>query len=451
MLQAAARLAAGQRPYRDFRLNYPPAQPLVLAALHKAIGSSLLGWRVMRLGVDATTSVLAYRLARRHASEELSLTAWLAAAGAMAFPSGAGPNPPAQALAFAALLAAPVRPRRAAMLAGVTTAFRIEVGAAATAGVALAAPRGRRLPALATAALTSGAALGAFVAGAPREMFEDTLGFFEIQGMQRLPFPLHFRGRRRPSKLIEFYAPAISMAGLGAWLTAVGTQRRSHPRETLAVAPLAAVGAGYLLARTDEFHLVTLMATLPVMLATAAEHERRPLHRFALRTALWLIVAHGLDRKAGMALHPPRLARVPGRAGRGVNTSPWDAEALAQLIPAVHQLTSPGEAIFVANPRHDLVRVGNPLLYALLDRPNATRYDVMQPGVVTTEKVQREIVDALAGVRVIVRWLNPTACDPEPNGAGHSSGVEILDRHLAREFREHARYGDYAVLVRRGA
>ena len=451
MLQAAARLAAGQRPYRDFRLNYPPGQPLVLAALHKAIGSSLLGWRVMRLGVDATTSVLAYRLARRHASEELSLTAWLAAAGAMAFPSGAGPNPPAQALAFAALLAAPRAAaagrdargghHRVPDRGGRRRDGRSGAGGAAGPASAGSGDRGSDLRCGARSIRGRG----------PREMFEDTLGFFEIQGMQRLPFRFHFRGRRRPSKLIEFYAPAISMAGLGAWLTAVGTQRRSHPRETLAVAPLAAVGAGYLLARTDEFHLVTLMATLPVMLATAAEHERRPLHRFALRTALWLIVAHGLDRKAGMALHPPRLARVPGRAGRGVNTSPWDAEALAQLIPAVHQLTSPGEAIFVANPRHDLVRVGNPLLYALLDRPNATRYDVMQPGVVTTEKVQREIVDALAGVRVIVRWLNPTACDPEPNGAGHSSGVEILDRYLAREFREHARYGDYAVLVRRGA
>ena len=44
----------------------------------------------------------------------------------------------------------------------------------------------------------------------------------------------------------------------------------------------------------------------------------------------------------------------------------------------------PGRPVFVANPRHDLVRVGNPLVYVLLDRPNPTRYDVMQPGVVTT-------------------------------------------------------------------
>src|ERR1700757_2374580 len=33
MLQAGARIAAGEWPYRDFWTNYPPGQPLVLAAL----------------------------------------------------------------------------------------------------------------------------------------------------------------------------------------------------------------------------------------------------------------------------------------------------------------------------------------------------------------------------------------------------------------------------------
>ena len=48
MLQAAARVAGGQWPYRDFWFNYGPGQPLVLAALWKAFGPSLLAWRVLR-------------------------------------------------------------------------------------------------------------------------------------------------------------------------------------------------------------------------------------------------------------------------------------------------------------------------------------------------------------------------------------------------------------------
>jgi hypothetical protein len=110
-----------------------------------------------------------------------------------------------------------------------------------------------------------------------------------------------------------------------------------------------------------------------------------------------------------------------------------------------------GEPVFVANPRHDLVRVGNPLVYVLVDRPNATRYDVMQPGVITTEAVQREIVADLERSRteLVIRWLSPDADKREPNDAGRSSGVRVLDRYLARRYAEVRRFGDYAVLRRR--
>ena len=108
----------------------------------------------------------------------------------------------------------------------------------------------------------------------------------------------------------------------------------------------------------------------------------------------------------------------------------------------------PGRPVFVANPRHDLVHAGNPLVYVLADRPNPTRYDVMQPGVVTTAGVQREIVRDLRDSRteLVVRWLSPVASEAEPNGAGRSSGVRVLDRYLARRYERVARFGSYEVL-----
>lgn len=448
MLQAAARIAAGQMPYRDFRINYPPGQAVVLAAFHRAIGPRLITWRVLRMAVDGTTTVLAYRLTRRRAGEALALGAGAAVAGAMAFPTGPGPNPAAQALAFAALLSAERSPYRAGALAGLTACFRLEVGAAAVVGAALAAPRGGRLRALGAAAVVGAGALAPFAAAAPRDMFDDTIGFFAVQRLQRLPFPLRFRGPWRPSKMIEFYTPAVLLASLTTCALALATARRDAGASDLALSPLAIVGAGYLLARTDEFHLVTLAATMPVMLADIAASERRAPVRRLLVGWLALILAHGLDRKVGQCLHPPALSPVPGVVGRWVYTSPHDARSLEGLIRTVHRVTVPGEPIFVANARHDLIRVGDPLLYVLLERPNPTRYDVMQPGIVTTETVQAEIVAGLAHTRVVVRWLHPTACEPEPNGAGRSSGVTLLDRYLASHFREHARFGDYAVLLR---
>ena len=94
-------------------------------------------------------------------------------------------------------------------------------------------------------------------------------------------------------------------------------------------------------------------------------------------------------------------------------------------------------AVLVAPPRFDRVRVGDPLLGVLLRRPNPTRYDVMQPGVVTTAAVQREMARDLDRRRtpVVIRWVAPVAHATEPNGSARSSGVRILDRAIAARYR----------------
>jgi len=470
VLQAGARIASGQWPYRDFWTNYAPGQPLLIAGLDRVFGVSLLSWRILRVALDATVSLLAYRLARRQASEPLALAAWLAVAGAMAFPTGPGPNPAALALALGAVLAARSAPLAAGALAGLAVLFRIEVGVAAAVGLLLVAPPGRRAAALGASMGVAVLVLAPFAAVAPDSMADDTIGFLGLQHLQRLPFPLDFDGPLRTSKLIEFYIPLVLVTSAGLWLAAIAGQAASRRArrvaadedavggtalrsESLALAPLALVGVLYLLARTDEFHLVPLAATLPILLAAACANERRLAIRVALLAALALIAAHGLERRAGQALHPPALADVPGPAGDGVQTTRPDARALAGLLRAVRSQTAPREPIFVANPRHDLVRVGDPLLYVILDHPNPTRYDVMQPGLTTTAPVQREIVRALERSRthVVVRWLDPTASRPEPNGAGRSSGVHILDRYLASNFAQYRRFGPYALLRRRPA
>ncbi len=117
-----------------------------------------------------------------------------------------------------------------------------------------------------------------FVIAAPGALAHDLFGFYGIQSLQRLPFPLGFDGPLRPSKLIEFYMPAILVLSCLAWAAALGSRARiaarsraalragigTSPRpmqpgaRSLELAPLAAVGLAYLLGRTDEFHLIPL-------------------------------------------------------------------------------------------------------------------------------------------------------------------------------------------------
>ncbi|HEV2061225.1 MAG TPA: hypothetical protein VGR12_00120, partial [Solirubrobacteraceae bacterium] len=240
-----------------------------------------------------------------------------------------------------------------------------------------------------------------------------------IQDLQRLPFPLDpGEPGADPNKLLEFYAPLILVAGaIVAALT----------RPPLALVPLAGVGLLYLLGRTDEFHLVPLAAVLPIVLATA--RRLRP----AALVVVALIALHGLDR---IATQDRTLAAWDAR----------DAPAIDRLRGVVGD-----RGIFVAPPRFDRVTVGNPLLYVLLGKENPTRYDVMQPGVVTTREVQEEIRADLERARpeVLVRWLDPRTA-PEDNASARSSGVTLLDDYLDATYRPVRRIGPYLV-ARRGS
>ena len=428
MLAAAERIADGQWPYRDFWWNYGPGQPLLLAPFD----GSLIAWRVIRVLADATVALLAFHLARRFRPEGAasggpagslraewpSLLAWLAVATSMAWPSGPGPNPTALALAFGALLLARKRPALAGGLAGLAVVFRPEIGVAAAIGVALEADGAARARALAVAAGVAVVGWLPFFVADPGELLDQTVGFLAIQDLQRLPFPLDpSDAGLDPNKLLELYAPLILVAG---------TVLAAFVRPPLALVPLAVVGLLYLLGRTDEFHLVPLAAVLPIILVSAKRA------RAAALVIVALIALHGLDRIATLDRDDPAWDAREGEVGR--------------VLDVVD-----GRSLFVAPPRFDQVTVGNPLLYVLADQRNPTRYDVMQPGVVTTAKVQREMVADLERTKpeVLIRWTDPRT-RPEDNASGRSSGVGILDAYLRARYRLQSRIGFYEVHERAG-
>ena len=74
-----------------------------------------------------------------------------------------------------------------------------------------------------------------FVIAAPGALAHDLFGFYGIQNLQRLPFPLGFDGPLRPSKLIEFYMPAILVLSCVVWAAALGSRARTAARSRAAL------------------------------------------------------------------------------------------------------------------------------------------------------------------------------------------------------------------------
>jgi hypothetical protein len=482
MLQAAARIADGQVPYHDFWWYYPPGQPYLLGGLWGALGPSLLAWRIVRVLADATVAVLAYLLARRAAPAPLALAAWLASALAMAYPGGPHPFPIALALCLGALLLFERRPGLAGLLAGVCAAWRIEFAAYLVLGVvaaSLAAPlprpeRLRRIGRFAAAAAAAALVLFApVVLSAGLADSWDLLIRYPVQDFsdyQSLPFPLDFAGPLNTSSpggflsdslepLLLFYLPLALVAGLAAALAALAVRwKRARDWPRLAAAVLGIGMAHYLLVRPDEFHTAPLAVLVAVLAAWALAGPRpaRGWRRAAAlgaagvaAAALAYAVVEGADRRA-LALGEDTVAlHLP--AADGVRVRRADAAALEQAVRDVKRRAPAGQPIYVATRRSDLVTSGAPLFYVLAGRPNPTRYDIAAPGVVTSAPVQREIVADLERTRtpVVVRFTSPVTAAPEPNRAGRSSGVGILDAYLAGAYRPAARHGDWLILVRR--
>ncbi len=311
MLQAGARVADGQLPYRDFYANYGPGQYYLLGALDWMLGPSLLAWRVVRVLLDAAIAVLAYatRPPRR---------ARAAGAGGLA---GGGrrdgvPEPSAPQslrsgarLRGAAARAPRRRPRRGRWRAwpsssASTSGSRRRRGSRWPPPGAVAAPR--RVPS-ARPRLVAGRASPALRRCGPGGVLGPDLRLRPRPAVAPAPAAAgRLRGRVRAQQA----AAALFR------LSAAGRRRRFGWRSRCSGGPPCGcgrrrrwprAGVAYLLARADVFHLVPLAAVLPVLLATTAEHERR-----AGRTAwalplvlvLALIALHGPRPQANRAARP---------------------------------------------------------------------------------------------------------------------------------------------------
>jgi hypothetical protein len=290
----------------------------------------------------------------------------------------------------------------------------------------------------------------------------------DFSDYQSLPFPVDYDGALNTSSiggffsdsaenLLVFYLPLVLVVGLVGCLAALGLRFDRLRWWQLAPAVFAVGMAHYLVTRPDVFHTAPLAVMVAVLGSWAiAERDEavrvRPLGLVGVGLAVIAIAyatVEGVDRR-WLELRADRVA-LDLPVADGVRVRKDTARQLEGVVRYVERHTRPGEPIYVATRRSDLVTAGAPLLYVLAERPNPTSYDIAAPGVVTTAPVQREIARDLerSRVRTAVRWIDPASAAPEPNKAGESSGVTLLDDYLANRYRRVRSFGDYVVLERR--
>ena len=236
----------------------------------------------------------------------------------------------------------------------------------------------------------------------------------------------------------------------------------------IAVAALVALPLHWMAAHVQQNTHLTTMAILSFVLGVIAWNATDTTERGWRRLALALLVLWA----PALLVRPLEEARRPFSAwsaratldlpvARGLFVAPARKQLYERLAAFVHANVPPGEAIHVGVQRHDAIIVNDTRLYYVVDRPCATRYHELHPGVADVAHVQREMIADLEqkGVRCVVLWSFGGGARSEAAAdrlveRRRALGIEgigspLLDDHIARHFAPVFEVDGYTILWRR--
>jgi hypothetical protein len=481
----AQRILEGDVPYRDFWSTYAPGQFYALAAAFWVFGSQLIVERAWDTLLRALLAWVSFHLALRLSSRGAASLAWAGVLLWLGYYEFFGyPVFPALLLGLSALVCllrsrdpgrpAPSRRRWVAVAGtavGLAGAFRHDFGFyALLACVPLLLSRGpaavarTRLRDLAPFAVPLALVVLLvglpFLAVVPTSILISDLVVFpatRFAEYRALPFPSLSDGSRSFPFLFP-YLVWVATAGL----LVGGLVRRGRggfdesTTGALCLGLFSLVSARQAWIRADLLHHAHLIVVAFVLLAWLLGRASR--QDWKIRLPVVLVLASLLGQMAELPIRERihlferggALAHAGLSAGIERGCGVPVGHERARAIRVVQKIAPEGEPIFVGVGHHGRIFVNDMLFYFLAERPSATRFHHLHPGVATSAPVQAEIVRELEenGVRAVVLF---TAFDQirEPNQSGIDSGVRVLDDYLRTRFRPVGRFGDYLVLARR--
>jgi dolichyl-phosphate-mannose-protein mannosyltransferase len=499
----AERVLGGEVPYRDFWTLYAPGQFYALAAVFHFCGPGLLAARVYSAAVQLLIVVCAYGLARKLVPAPWALLSWFLVTVTLPAFNPCYPMAPAMLCALlscfclARYLEGPKR--RYLLMAGACTGvgavFRHDVGAYIFfAETVLILTYGCRLHHAATGQRAERVwegfrAWGYYLAGiiwvtfpvgafflarVPiADVYADLIQF-PIQVYPRVrslpypalvPDPAFLRsGVQRPLSYglaclerVPFYLPLAVYLAAAARLILLLFLR--HPFAVRDWLQLLLLLLGLTLftharMRADLPHLLpTLIPAILLFSAMGMAWSERPVFRRLLGPLMLLTVLSlalpFLQATAALVHEAPALVLLDLERARGIALDREQAGPLQEAVRYLQERVPAGERIFVASTRHDRIVSNDILFYFLADRPSATRYHELHPGVVDTQAVQRAIIQDLGDqqVRYIVLETGGEEVR-EPNASGESTGVTELDAYIRAHYRPETAFGPHLILRR---
>jgi hypothetical protein len=427
-VQQAMRVVHGQVPFRDFETLYSPGLAYLHAGLFSVLGGpALLVPRGLSMLARAAIVLLMYVLARPVVRQPL----WAAAPGLFL------------------LLGPDDAPERWEPHPGwLSTVFALTAAWCIT--------RGSSLPWLVCSGLCAGATY----------LFKQNTGVF-IMGAIVLWGTIAGRARLRaigvPLAAFSIFTAAwlvplaIALNGnlsrLGVLVGAVNQASLFSPPELTIIVPIEATVGGvwllsrgsanprlywYLLAgcalfctqypRMDTTHLVWSTPLLLVVGAIVLDRLRPVVAALAVLGLVELAAPMVMSRLDYVSLPRDSTASVeaPAEAVRDVKGA----------LESIQERTQPGESIFVYPTA--------PLLYALAERANPTRFDHLNPGAATNRQLEEIIADLeAADVQLVVvsDYWRAVWGDPGPNAP--------FEAWLYSHFDEVEQHGAYKVLAAR--
>lgn len=431
-VQQAVRVLHGQVPYRDFETLYTPGLAYVHAALFGTFGGPfVLAPRALTLAARTALVLLLWVMARPLVRQPL----WAAMPGVFLLvglddaPVRWEPHPGWLSTLFGIVAAWCLshRPTRRWLVAagtavGVAYVFKQNTGAFILAAivVAAAARPGDRLKRVGVPLVAFGVTTALWLVplvvaiGGDITQLGVLVGAVNQNGL--------FAGPELP-----VLVPLGCVAG-GLWLA-----RRPETDQRQRWYLLA--GSALFVTQYPRMDALHLAWSAPLLLLSGALtlDRCRPFVAVPILVGVFALAAPTIESRV-FAIQQPRVAMYGVRYADGIEVPAATRTDLQAVLADIEARTQPNEPIFVYPT--------SPLLYALAERPNPTRFDHLNPGAADVREIDQVIRDLQAsGVRLIV------VSDFWEAAWGAPGSNAALEAWVAGRFTEVGRYGAYRVLL----